>query len=75
MGPAFFDCHVTGEHETTQDLIFVHFSHFSPDYKNDSYKIDFEGEWGNVLPQPGVKEIYDEYFELCKSTKRKYNIE
>ena len=74
MGPAFFDCHVTGEHETTQDLIFVHFSHFSPDYDNDTYKIDFEGEWGNVLPQPGVEEIYDEYFNLCKNTKRKYNI-
>ncbi len=75
MGPAFFDCHVTGEHETTQDLVFVHFSHFSPDYKDNSYKIDFDGEWGNVLPQPGVEQIYDEYFELCKNTKRKYNIQ
>tara|TARA_X000001036_G_scaffold47191_1_gene37756 strand:- start:366 stop:1298 length:933 start_codon:yes stop_codon:yes gene_type:complete len=74
MGPAFFDCHVTGEHEITQKLCFVHFSHFRPDYDNDSYKIDFENEWGNILPQKGVQEIYDNYFELCKNTKNKYGI-
>ena len=83
MGPAFFNCHVTGEHEITQDLMFCHFSHFSPDYDNDSYEIDFNFEdtpkgrrpaWGNVLPQPGVKELYDNYFELCKKTRKKYGI-
>ena len=74
MGPAFFDCHVTGEHEITQKLCFVHFSHFRPDYDNDSYKIDFENEWGNILPQKGVQEIYDNYFKLCKNTKNKYGI-
>ncbi len=84
MGPAFFDCHVTGEHEITQDLIFIHFSHFTPDYENDSYEIDFNFEdtpkgrrpaWGNVLPQPGVKDAYDNYFDLCKKTRTKYGIE
>tara|TARA_R110000824_G_scaffold57875_1_gene157154 strand:- start:1999 stop:2952 length:954 start_codon:yes stop_codon:yes gene_type:complete len=83
MGPAFFNCHVTGEHEITQDLMFVHFSHFTPDYKNDSYEIDFNFEdtpkgkrpaWGNILPQPGVKDIYDNYFERCKKTRNKYGI-
>lgn len=74
MGPAFFDCHVTGEHEITQSLVFVHFSHFRPNYQNDTYKIDFEDEWGNILPQEGVQEIYDNYFELCKKTKQKYGI-
>ena len=83
MGPAFFDCHVTGEHEITQPLVFVHFSHFTPDYDNDTYEIDFNFEdtpkgkrpaWGNVLPQPGVQELYDNYFELCKKTRKKYGI-
>ena len=80
MGPAFFNCMINGENEITQDLMFVHFSHFTPDYGKNTYEIDFNFEpdgkpcWGNVLPQPGVEEIYDGYFELCKNTKRKYNI-
>ena len=83
MGPAFFDSEVNGEHELTHDLLFVHFSHFTPDYENDSYEIDFNFEetpkgrrpaWGNILPQPGVKEVYDNYFELCKNTRKKYGI-
>ena len=83
MGPAFFDCEVNGKHEVTQDLIFVHFSHFTPDYENDSYEIDFNFEdtpkgrrpaWGNILPQLGVKDLYDNYFVFCKNIRNKYGI-
>lgn len=84
MGPAFFDSHVNGEHEITQDLVFVHFSHFTPEYEQNSYEIDFNFEdtpkgrrpaWGNILPQPGVQELYDNYFAFCKSIRNKYGIE
>ena len=84
MGPAFFDSHVNGENEITQDLVFVHFSHFTPDYEQGSYEIDFNFEdtpkgrrpaWGNILPQPGVQELYDNYFAFCKSIRNKYGIE
>ena len=51
--------------------------------KNNINSIDFNFEdtpkgkrpaWGNVLPQPGVEGIYEDYFELCKKTKKKYGI-
>ena len=57
-----------------QLLIFFHFSHFTPDYKNNKYKVDRSGEWGNLLDHENTKYIYDLYFEECKRIKDKYNI-
>ncbi|SVC57243.1 uncharacterized protein METZ01_LOCUS310097, partial [marine metagenome] len=56
---------VTGEEIVTQPLVFNHFSHFRTDFENNSYKIDFNGEWGNILPNPGIAETYDNYFAAC----------
>lgn len=58
-----------------QKINFIHFSHFTPNYESNSYKVDRFGEWGH--PQninPKVNEYYDGYFERLKSTKLKYNL-
>lgn len=64
----------TGEHRIQQKLMLVHFSHFRCDFEKDTWSFQFNNEWGNILPQPGVERIYNEYFDRCKNTKQKYNI-
>lgn len=61
--------------EVTQKLYFHHFSHFSVDVKQKTYKLDWNGEWGNFLDNPGVPELYQDYFKLCCEVAKKYNIE
>ena len=63
---------VTGEEVVVQPLVFNHFSHFRANFEDNSYKIDFNGEWGNILPNPGITETYDNYFAACKAAKEKY---
>lgn len=58
----------------TQPLHFNHFSHFTPNFVEDTYKVDKDGEWGNILPNKGVKWAYDDYFNRVKETKRGYNV-
>jgi len=59
-----------------QDLVFNHFSHFTPDFDNDTYTVDRDGEWSNIckIDEPGIKDIYDDYFESIKITKRNYGL-
>ena len=51
-----------------QKMVFIHFSHFTPNFENDTYSIDRSGEWDCVLsnPHPRVIEYYDDYFERLK---------
>lgn len=49
-----------------QPLYFYHFSHFTPDYTNNTWKKDRDNEWCGFLGQPGMTEIYQEYFEKGK---------
>jgi|TARA_R110002020_G_scaffold123852_3_gene280666 hypothetical protein len=65
---------VTGEEVVTQPLVFNHFSHFRLKCPSERYQIDFDGEWGNILPNPGITEAYDDYFEACMTTKEKYEL-
>ena len=69
-------CHLVLDQDSIeQDTVFNHFSHFTPDYINDTYKYDRGYEWGPILRQhPGVKEVYDDYFEKLKETRERYNL-
>ena len=58
-----------------QKLIFNHFSHFTPDYENNRFKFDRDGEWGPQLPRhAGVMEIYMDYFLSLYKTKERYQL-
>ncbi len=57
-----------------QNIVFSHFAHFNPNYVDNTYKVDRKGEWGLILTHPGVKEIYDGYFEECKRIREKYKL-
>ena len=54
-----------------QKLVFIHFSHFTPNFKDNTYEVDWGGEWGNILYHPSkdvqnVSSYYDDYFEKLK---------
>tara|TARA_R110000824_G_scaffold282940_4_gene471203 strand:- start:113 stop:1024 length:912 start_codon:yes stop_codon:yes gene_type:complete len=58
-----------------QKMIFIHFSHFTPNYKSGTYAVDKNGEWKN--PQNThvrIKKYYDDYFDSLLNTKIKYNL-
>ena len=58
-----------------QDLVFNHFSHFKPDYDDESFNFDRGGEWGPYLPtHPGVKETYIDYFVRLLDTRERYEL-
>jgi hypothetical protein len=56
----------------TQKLYFHHFSHFKP--LDNVYKLDWEGEWGRFVDNPGVPQLYDDYYGRCKSVMERYNL-
>jgi len=50
------------------DMIYNHFSHFNHD--DNEYRVDFKGEWGNVLDiHPVIGAWYDHYWEAIKSAE------
>ena len=57
-----------------QDLVFNHFSHFTPNFTRQSFAVDRGGEWGNVYGHPGVPRLYMEYLELLLSVREKYKL-
>ena len=59
-----------------QKMVFIHFSHFTPNYENGNYEIDRGGGyWGDPHVQlPRVKEYYDNYFEVLNEIKNKYKL-
>tara|TARA_R100000152_G_C6746113_1_gene169707 strand:- start:94 stop:1026 length:933 start_codon:yes stop_codon:yes gene_type:complete len=57
-----------------QDLLFMHFSHFSPDFKSKSFSFDRKGEWGPIHTLAGVQELYTNYFIKCISVKERYGL-
>ena len=58
-----------------QDLVFSHFSHFKPDYDDESFNFDRGGEWGPYLPtHPGVKATYIDYFVNLLDTRERYEL-
>lgn len=54
-----------------QLLVFNHFSHFIPDFANDTYKFAYEHEWGDCIVHEQVRKWYDEYFATMKSIRDK----
>lgn len=73
-GPSLFGTEAIGENIVEQELMFVHFSHFRPKFEDNTYKEQFNSEWGNILGVSWVKKIYDKYFEDCKAAKQKYGL-
>jgi hypothetical protein len=57
-----------------QSIVFMHFSHFTPDFENQSFKLDRDGEWGPIASYDNVIELYREYFIRCFHIKRKYRL-
>lgn len=67
--------------DVTQPLVFNHFSHFHPiiqriDQKEMliDYRVDHAGEWGNILPNEGIREAYDDYYKNMVEAKSKYKV-
>ena len=51
-------------------MVFAHFSHFSPDYINDKYKMVSGGYRTNRFARvPEVKKLYVDYFERLKKER------
>lgn len=73
-GPSMFGTETNGKNIKTQELMFIHFSHFRPKFESNTYKEQFNAEWGNILGDEWVKKLYDEYFENCKKIKIKYGL-
>ena len=58
-----------------QDIVFNHFSHFTPDYNNQSFSMDRAGEWGpGIHSHPGVMDVYIDYMNHMIETKKKYKL-
>jgi hypothetical protein len=58
-----------------QKMVFSHFSHFTPDYVNNTYSVDRGGEWGGLrLNTPEIVSYYDNYFISLKNAKKKYGL-
>ena len=66
---------LAGGDSLEQDLVFNHFSHFSPNYESSTYSMDRHGEWGPYIrTHPGVQELYQDYFNKLLSTREKYKL-
>ena len=57
-----------------QSLVFMHFSHFTPDFDKETFKLDRGGEWGPIGSHDGVVDLYKEYYIKCSNTKKKYKV-
>ena len=62
------------DEELEQDIVFNHFSHFTPDYENKRFAFDRGGEWGPIYNNPGVTDVYVNYMHELISTKGRYGL-
>ena len=60
--------------ELEQDLVFNHFSHFTPNYDEPSFQLSRGGEWGPIHEHPGVIDVYVDYMQNLLSVKEKYRL-
>ena len=60
--------------ELEQDVVFNHFSHFTPNYEEKSFGFDRGGEWGPIYNHPGVIDIYANYMQNLLSVKEKFQL-
>lgn len=59
---------------TKQKLYFHHFSHFTPDYKNNKWSHQRNNEWGNCVDTNSKTKLYEDYFARLKDIKGRYGI-
>jgi len=58
-----------------QKMIFIHFSHFTPNYDDNTYSVDKDGEWHNPQRYHNrIQQYYDDYFISLNNTRIKYNL-
>ena len=62
------------ETSIVQSIVFMHFSHFTPDFDNQTFKLDRNGEWGPIASYDNVIDLYKEYYITCAYTRRKYSL-
>lgn len=62
------------EKEVIQQLGFIHFSHFRPNFEENSYKEQWDNEWGNILGHDNVSNLYDIYFDEMKRAREDWII-
>ena len=60
--------------ELEQDIVFNHFSHFTPYYDEKAFRFDRGGEWGPIHNIPGVRKLYVNYMNSLVSTKGRYGL-
>ena len=56
-------------HGKEQDLIYIHFSNFSPNYEEGTYEMAPRHGITETTVNPFVKKKYDEYFDTVKQMK------
>lgn len=71
-----WDCKnvISGKELVTQPMLAYHFSHFTPYYERNGYRVDRGGEWGNVVGRQQMKDLYDNYFLTTKEIKERYKL-
>lgn len=58
-----------------QKMVYNHFSHFKPNFENNTYSAQREGEWEcgrGLFNHKGVRELYDRYMADVVSVYNKY---
>jgi hypothetical protein len=66
--------HKFGCNGSVEKNIFTHFSHFTYDIQNNSWKSSYNGEWKPEDFHSEVKKYYENYFEEIKKVTEKYNL-
>lgn len=56
-------------------LVFVHFSHFAPDYENDTYSPSLRTYDESFMEVPQVRALYNRYFQMNKKVCKRYGID
>lgn len=59
---------------TKQPLYFHHFSHFTPNYANNTWSHQRNNEWGNCVDTEEKKKLYQNYYNQLVTMKEKYGI-
>lgn len=57
-----------------QKIIYMHFSHFVFNFQTDTWDFQRKDEWGGIVHHPGVREIYQDYYDNVKQTCQKYGL-
>lgn len=60
--------HVQNQGFLSQNLVFHHFSHFTYNLLQNEFRVDRNGEWGDLHKYPYVIDLYSDYFTECRKS-------